>query len=123
MRLFTESPLLGYGLPTTEWYYSNLASFAIGPHNLILGLMLFGGVPAVLGYVGLATYSIVGVLRKKDRYATALYAAFGVWSLMSLMEIYSTPIIFFFIILIYYYGRGEEGSETQNEEREIIVNP
>ena len=123
MRLFTESPLLGYGLPTTEWYYSNLASFAIGPHNLILGLMLFGGIPAVLGYVGLATYSIVGVLRKKDRYATALYAAFGVWSLMSLMEIYSTPIIFFFIILIYYYGREEEGSETQNEEREIIVNP
>jgi hypothetical protein len=54
---------------------------------------------------------------------TALYAAFGVWSLMSLMEIYSTPIIFFFIILIYYYGREEEGSETQNEEREIIVNP
>jgi uncharacterized membrane protein len=85
--------------------------------------MLFGGVPAVLGYVGLTTYAIIGLLRKNDHYATAIYAAFGVWSLMSLMEIYSTPIIFYFIILIYYYGRGEEGSETQNEEREIIVNP
>ena len=119
MRLFVESPLMGYGLPTTEWYYSNLASFAIGPHNLILGLMLFGGIPAALAYIALTTHSIIGVLRIKDKYATALYAAFGVWSLMSLMEIYSTPIIFYFIILIYYYGRGKtlEASDNSDEQQ------
>ena len=103
MRLFTESPLMGYGLPTTDWYHSHLASFAIGPHNLILGLMLFGGIPAALGYICLMVYAVVRVLRHKDRYATAIYAAVAVWSLMSLMEIYSTPLIFYFIILTYYY--------------------
>ena len=112
MKLFTESPLMGYGLPTTEWYYSHLVSFAIGPHNLILGLMLFGGIPAALGYVCLMVYAVVGVLRIKDRYATAIYAAVAVWSLMSLMEIYSTPLIFFFIILTFYYGRGKSLIDT-----------
>jgi uncharacterized membrane protein len=81
--------------------------------------MLFGGIPAALAYIALTTHSIIGVLRIKDKYATALYAAFGVWSLMSLMEIYSTPIIFYFIILIYYYGRGKtlEASDNSDEQQ------
>lgn len=116
MRLFTESPLMGYGLPTVDWYHSHLASFAIGPHNLILGLMLFGGIPAALAYIGLMTHAVIEVLKIRNRYATAVYAAVAVWSLMSLMEIYSTPIIFFFMILTYYYGKTNDQLDTNNTD-------
>lgn len=121
MRLFTESPLMGYGFPTTEWYHSKLASFAIGPHNLILGLMLFGGFPAALMYIALACFSVNRVIRRNDKFATALYASVVVLSLMSLMEIYSIQITFFIIVLTYYYGIGEtdiapeEPNEQQNQ--------
>ena len=110
MRIFSNSPLLGYGHPTSEWYYSNLASTAIGPHNLIFALMIFGGIPATILFITIVVTVLVKLQKVKDRYATTIYAAISVLSLMSLMEVYSIQIIFYFIILAYYYGQSQKES-------------
>ncbi|MBO5677065.1 MAG: O-antigen ligase family protein [Bacteroidaceae bacterium] len=117
MRLFASSPLMGYGFPTSDWYYSNLASTAVGPHNLILGLMIYGGIPAVGIFVGIVAYSLITLLRNKDRYATALYAMVGVFLLMSLMEVYSITLISFIIVLTYYYGQSSNSLLNPNEQQ------
>lgn len=117
MRLFTESPLTGYGFPSTEWYLSNLSSFAIGPHNQILGLMLYGGLPGITIFVTLLLYACFQIQKIKDRYATALYATTAVLLLTSLMEIYSMPIVFFIIVLTYYYGQSASSSLESDEHK------
>jgi O-antigen ligase len=118
MRLFVSSPLTGFGFPSADWYASNLSSFAIGPHNLILGLMIYGGVPGITIFVALLLYTLFQIQKVKDRSATALYAATVVLLLMSLMEIYSIPIIFFIIVLTHYYGQSTrfplDSDEPQN---------
>lgn len=118
MRLFVSSPLTGFGFPSADWYASNLSSFAIGPHNLILGLMIYGGVPGITIFVALLLYTLLQIQKIKDRSATALYAATVVLLLMSLMEIYSIPIIFFIIVLTHYYGQSTrsplDSDESQN---------
>lgn len=110
MRLFASSPLMGYGYPTSDWYYSNLASTAVGPHNMILGFMIYGGIIGTAIFVVLLLYTLVQVLKVKDRFATALYAMVAVLLLMSLMEMYSLPMISFMIILTYYYGQSSNSS-------------
>ena len=117
LRIFGSSPLIGYGYPTAEWYYSNMASSAIGPHNLVLGLMIYGGVPAVILFVALILSSALKVLKTKDGYATALYATIAVLLLMSLMEVYTITIIFFIIILTYYYGQSSSSSLNSDEHK------
>ena len=117
LRIFGSSPLIGYGYPTAEWYYSNMASSAIGPHNLVLGLMIYGGVPAVILFVALILSSVLRVLKTKDGYATALYATIAVLLLMSLMEVYTITIIFFIIILTYYYGQSSSSSLNSDEHK------
>ncbi len=119
LRLFSASPLIGYGFPTSDWYYSNLASTAVGPHNLILGFMIYGGIPAVGMFVSIVAYTVITLQKNKDRYATALYAMVGILLLMSLMEVYSITLISFVIVLTYYYGQSYstllKPDEQQNE--------
>jgi O-antigen ligase len=119
LRLFAESPIIGYGFPSAEWYYSHLASTAVGPHNQILGFMIYGGLPAVIMYFGLLLHALINILKKKDRYATVLYATVGVLLLMSLMEVYSITLISFIIVLTYYYGQSSssliKSDESENE--------
>lgn len=117
MRLFVSSPLTGFGFPSADWYASNLSSFAIGPHNLILGLMIYGGVPGITIFVALLLYTLFQIQKVKDRSATALYAATVVLLLMSLMEIYSIPIIFFIIVLTHYYGQTSHSSIDSDESQ------
>lgn len=118
MRLFTSSPLMGYGFPTADWYYSNLASTAVGPHNLILGFMIYGGIPAVGMFVGIVAYTVITLQRRKDRYATALYAMVGILLLMSLMEVYSMTLISFIIALTYYYGQSPSLPQKSDEQQD-----
>jgi hypothetical protein len=97
---------MGYGLPTVDWYHSNLSSAAIGPHNLILGLMLYGGVVAALIYILLTIYIITCIFKYEDKSTTVAYATIAVISLMSLMEIYSIQLTFLVIIVTYYYCKN-----------------
>ena len=117
MRLFASSPFTGYGFPSADWYASNLSSFAIGPHNLVLGLMIYGGIPGVVIFVMLLLYTVLQIQKVKDRYATSLYATIAVLLLMSLMEIYSIPIVFFIIVLTYYYGQSSSSSSDSDEHK------
>ena len=81
--------------------------------------MIYGGLPAVIMYFGLLLHALINILKKKDRYATVLYATVGVLLLMSLMEVYSITLISFIIVLTYYYGQSSssliKSDESENE--------
>ena len=80
--------------------------------------MLFGGFPAALMYIALACLSVNRVIRKNDKFATALYASVVVLSLMSLMEIYNIQITFFIIVLTYYYGIAETNFAPKQQDEQ-----
>lgn len=44
LKIIEESPIWGWGFADADWYKSNMSSFAIGPHNFILAILIHGGV-------------------------------------------------------------------------------
>lgn len=99
LRVIIKSPLYGFGLPTTDWYLANMSSLAIGPHNMILAILIYGGI------IALTLYVLIIFLAMKRVFTSNMYiafASFAVLSLMMLFEAYSIPIVFFVLILSYY---------------------
>ena len=102
-RLFTESPIWGYGYPTDQWYYANLSSHAMGPHNFFLGIMLYGGIIGVCLFAWAVYLAYKRLLNYHDRFSNAILATTAVYSVMMLMECYPVQYLFFLVVLAYYY--------------------
>lgn len=102
-RLFTESPIWGYGFPTDKWYYANLSSHAAGTHNFLLGLMLFGGIIGVGLFCWAVYLAYSRLLRYKDRFSNVILATSAVLCVMMLMECYPIQYPVFLMVLAYYY--------------------
>lgn len=98
LRIIKLSPIYGYGYPDAEWYYANMSSLAIGPHNAILGILIYGGLAALILYIS-SIYIALREAFESRFYVTAI--AFSILSLMMLFEIYSIPMISFILILVY----------------------
>ena len=103
LRVIVQSPLLGYGFPDKNWYLLNMTTFAVGPHNILLAMLLFGGIPAFLLYLYILVVSIYRAFRIHDYWADCVVMGISVLCIMLLMEIYSIPLIFTFFILAEYY--------------------
>lgn len=102
-RLFTESPIWGYGYPTGQWYYAYLSPHAMGPHNFFLGIMLYGGIIGVCLF-GWAVYlAYKRLLSFHDRFSNAVLATTAVFCVMMLMECYPVQYLFFIVVLAFYY--------------------
>lgn len=99
LQVIVQSPLYGYGYPDADWYITHMSSLAIGPHNMILAILIYGGT------IGLALYitMIVFVIKKTivSQYYIPL-TAFAVLSIMMLFEAYSITHILFLLILGYF---------------------
>jgi O-antigen ligase len=103
LRIIIESPIWGYGFPTEEWYIKNMSSYAVGPHNAILAMLIYGGVIALGLYLSVLYMALKGPFLTKDRMSNIVIAAIVVLTVMMLMEIYSIEIIFYLFTLAYYY--------------------
>ena len=103
LRVIAQSPLLGYGFPDRNWYLLNMTTFAVGPHNILLAMLLFGGIPAFLLYLYILVVSIYRAFCIHEYWAECVVMGVSVLCMMMLMEIYSIPIIFTFFILAEYY--------------------
>lgn len=101
---FAQSPLWGYGEVDTEWYLSNMSSFAIGPHNFIYAVLLRGGLILISVFIGLCVLAFKQ-LRKAglNPYSIRLLLAIEVWLTMALMEVYPVFYIMYLLTLAYYY--------------------
>lgn len=104
LNIIEESPIFGWGLPTPEWYDSNMSSFAIGPHNFILSILINGGVVLLALYIVICVMTWKTISSYMDR-RDAQILVFGLLALwfMSLMEMYPYTIMFFAMMLVAYY--------------------
>lgn len=103
LRIIIESPFWGYGYPDGLWYRSHMTSFAIGPHNILLATLIYGGIPAFILYLYLFIKSLLLVYRIPDYWADCILIGIATASLMMLMEVYTLSIVFTFITLAEYY--------------------
>lgn len=98
--LIQNNPLTGYGVQSIDWMVDNIGGS--GPHNLLLMLMLQGGIVSLSIFIGL----IVIVLRKGRQQGSpeSIFAlvALCVLMLMSLFETYPYVCIFLTLSVIYY---------------------
>lgn len=103
LRVIAESPIWGYGNVNEEWFFSKMSSAAVGPHNFILGLLINGGIIALVLYVWLAIKVIFKVNVYKDRYSNAILASIATLFVMMLMEYYPVHFPLYLFTLAYYY--------------------
>ena len=115
-RLFTESPIWGYGFPTGQWYYANLSSQAMGPHNFLLGLMLFGGVIGVGLFFWAVYLAYKRLLSCQDRFSNIILATSAVFCVMMLMECYAIQYPILIVVLAYYYLEFENATRKGDVE-------
>ena len=100
---FAESPIIGYGWVDTEWYTSEMDSFAIGPHNYIYSVLITGGVTLLSLLIIAIGLVFRRISTKFDKHANILLMGLFTLLFMMLMEVY--PFFFLFILLytLYYY--------------------
>lgn len=101
---FAQSPIWGYGEVDTEWYLSNMSSFAIGPHNFIYSVLLRGGILLFILLIAIFATAFKQLLRAGlNPYSIRLVMAVEVWLTMALMEVYPVFYIMYLLTLVYYY--------------------
>lgn len=106
-RVFVNSPIYGYGLVDADWYYSNMSSFAKGPHNFIWGILIYGGIILLAIFTYLCYMVFIKLHATKDRSTLLIYAFAAVMFFMMLMEVYPPPFIITLLTLAYYAPRSQ----------------
>lgn len=115
LRVIAESPLFGYGFPDKDWYLANMTSFAIGPHNILLATLIYGGIITFCIYLYLLIRSTLNAANIHNFHGDCLTAAIAVSCLMMLMEAYPVPLVFCLFCLAEYYPQLNSQLSTQDE--------
>lgn len=115
LRIIAESPLLGYGFPDKDWYLAHMTSFAIGPHNILLATLIYGGIIAFAIYLFLLMRSLINVASVHNFHGDCLLAAISISCLMMLMEVYPIPLVFCILTLADYYPQLNAQLTPQDE--------
>ena len=71
-RKFAESPFIGYGFVDSEWFLSEMDSFAIGPHNFIYNVLLNGGLTLISLYLLMLVIIIRRIRLRYDKMGNML---------------------------------------------------
>lgn len=103
LKIIPDSILIGFGYPDKEWYLSNMSSFAIGPHNMLLAMLIYGGVIGLFLYVILLGHAIKSVVEENNRLSNMILGAIAIVCTMLLMETYPLPVVMMLFVLAEYY--------------------
>ena len=95
-----QSPWIGYGLQDVKWNMTYLAGS--GPHNLLLTLLLQGGVILCGGFLINIIYVVREALKATNGAGVLGVVSICVLFLMSLFEAYNIVQTFLFLQLVYY---------------------
>lgn len=119
IKVIIESPLWGYGFVDGAWFKSNMSSFAMGPHNMILAFFIFGGLIFVSFYIVIIYKALKSISPYINERSTVLFLAAMVDSwFMALMEMYPFAIMLLMPAIAYYYGRSRKyESQLLNAEK------
>jgi len=115
LRVITESPLWGYGFPTKIWYTTRMTSFAIGPHNMLLAMLIYGGIITFVLYLYFLIVSLFRAFRIRNYWADCIIMGVSVLCLMMLMEVYPVNIAFTLFIIAEYYPIMHQQRTSQTE--------
>lgn len=102
LRIINESPIWGHGFVDGDWYKKYMSSFAVGPHNMILAVLINGGVVGLLLFIASFLYSLHRLYSNNTKTACTILITLSIFCIMSLMEIYPFPFIFYILILGVY---------------------
>ena len=118
-----ESPIDGWGFADADWFKANMSSFAIGPHNFILAILIHGGVILLSIYIMICSKVFMSILPylKKKNMQLLLLAVASFWC-MSLFETYPYFFMFYALALLYYfqYLYGSMDNNNLSKERKNI---
>ena len=101
--LFLQSPLIGYGYVGKEWFLANMTSFAIGPHNFIYALLIYGGIVLLGLYLTIFTIGVRHIVASWESPAIVLMTCITTLHFMMTMEVYPMFFILLLLTLSYYY--------------------
>lgn len=119
-RVFADSPLIGYGFVDKDWYFTNMTTYAIGPHNFVYALLIYGGITLLGLFVIILFVAIRKLLQQADNMALMLFLAIDTYMMMSAMEVYPLFFIFLLLTLAYYYPRIRESWNQQGSTEESV---
>lgn len=104
LKIIEQSPVWGWGFATLEWYKSYMSSFAAGPHNFILSILINGGILLFSLFIAitLKSYKAIKPFINTRTGQDLIFATICLY-FMALMEMYPYPIMFYMLICINYY--------------------
>lgn len=115
---FFKSPFIGYGLLDGDWYKEHMVVYGLGPHNFILAIMLYGGVPLLALYLTIVFFAFRSLSACYD--SNSIKVALGTATLfvMTLMEQYPFFFVFLFLTIAYHYSELQPSYEKPEEDDE-----
>ena len=103
LRVISESPLWGYGCVGKEWYLSNMSTFAVGPHNFVLVILIFGGIILLATFLVIVALSLVRFWPSVDKIGMVLILGIMTLFFMMCFEYYHFFFAVLLLTLAYYY--------------------
>lgn len=119
MNSISGSPIWGWGLVDQQWYMSRMSSFAFGPHDFILAILINGGLLLLGLYIAIcyASYKPMHMCRNTYNAQLVLFGTVTLW-FMALMEMYPYPIMFLPLMFTYYYREYTSKPSTTDVEKQ-----
>ena len=121
MKLFSESPIVGYGVVKMEWYRANLSAMALGPHNFILAMMIHGGIVLLFTYCFICWIAIKRLLENFDSAASYILMGIAVMMFMMTMEVYPMSLVILMLSLAYFYKQIRDTFPNNNSIQELSL--
>lgn len=121
LRVIAESPIWGWGNPDEEWYVGHMSSHAVGAHNLILTILIYGGIMALALYITMLVMSLRKLFRSNGRMVNCVFASITMVSFMMLMEVYPINCFMFLFIIAYHYNAIFEPPTNKLTEERISI--
>ncbi|WP_065220370.1 MULTISPECIES: O-antigen ligase family protein [Butyricimonas] len=96
-----HSPIIGYGVCDKEWF-QHLLSNAVHTHNIVLQMLLQGGIIGLLIFAVFVYGGIKKILSVQNKYQKRLLITVSIiFLLMSQFEVYINTFIYIFIFLMF----------------------
>lgn len=95
------SPLIGYGVCDKEWFQL-LLSNAVNTHNIVLHVLIQGGVVGLILFAMFVYTGIKQVLSVENKYQRSLLIAVVIiFFLMSQFEVYINTFVYMFVFFMF----------------------
>lgn len=104
LNIFSQSPIIGYGCVDNDWFVSKMSGNAIGPHNMVLGIMINGGITLLSLMVVFTCKTLSYAYKNIDNISSIALLGIGCYFIMMTMEMYAFFFLPYLFLLIYYYS-------------------